>query len=281
MCIQQIKRKREPIRPIGLIGLIPRIMPARRRALVMPLLVAAAAGTITGMAASAPSPAIVKRRLRRMAELLEGRFGAPEWDGPEEPLGAMVRTILSQSTSDANSSAAFESLRRRFPTWRATAEADPRDIAAAIRSGGLSNQKSVRIRDFLRWVNATFGGYTIDSLCDMAPAEAYERFCCVPGIGVKTVAVTMLFACGKDVFPVDTHVTRVTRRVGVVLAAASPERIHRQLEPHVPPGRGLSLHVNLLRLGRTLCRSTPRCEVCPLNRICDTGKGRSRARTAT
>ena len=111
-----------------------------------------------------------------MVELLEGHFGVPEWNGPRDPLDAMVQTILSQSTSDTNSGAAFRSLKKRFPSWKAASEADPRAIAGAIRAGGLANQKSVRISDFLRWAKDKFGKYTIDPICEMEPREAYNLF---------------------------------------------------------------------------------------------------------
>jgi len=207
-----------------------------------------------------------------MAQLLEGHYGVPQWEGPREPLGAMVQTILSQSTSDTNSGAAYRSLRKRFRTWKAAAEAEPKEIADAIRQGGLANQKSVRIHHFLLWAREKFGGYNIDPICEMAPKEAYELFCSLHGIGVKTVAVTLLFACGKDVFPVDTHVNRISRRVGVVPGKSSPEKTHWLMEPHVPEGKALSLHVNLLRLGREICRSRPECKACPLRRVCDYAK---------
>jgi len=207
-----------------------------------------------------------------MVELLEGRYGVPQWDGPREPLGTMIRTILSQSTSDTNSAAAYRSLRKRFRTWKAAAQAGPEQIADAIRQGGLAKQKSVRIHHLLLWARKKFGGYNIDPICGMAPKEAYDLFCSLHGIGVKTVAVTLLFACGKDVFPVDTHVNRISRRVGVVPGNSSPQKTHRLMEPHVPEGKALSLHVNLLRLGREICRGNPNCPACPLQRTCDYAK---------
>lgn len=212
--------------------------------------------------------ALTHRQVRRVVELLEAHFGVPAWEGPRDPLDAMVQTILSQSTSDTNSGAAFRSLKERFPSWELAAAADSREIAEAIRRGGLAGQKSVCIKDFLLWVKDRFGSFSIDAICDMQPNEAYEVFCKVRGIGVKTVAVTLLFACGMDVFPVDTHVTRICRRVGLVPEKASSEKIHWLMEPHVPEGKGHSLHVNLLRLGRQICLSRPRCGICPLRRVC-------------
>ena len=204
-----------------------------------------------------------------MAQLLEARFGVPQWDGPCDPLDSMVLTILSQSTSDTNRDMAYRGLRKRFKSWKEAAQADPKQIADAIRCGGLANQKSVVIKNFLAWANHTFGAYTIDPICDMKEQEAYDIFCKHPGIGVKTVAVTLLFACGRDVFPVDTHVNRVCGRLGVVPASSPPHKTHWLMQPHVPPGKGHSLHLNVIRLGREICKKIPRCPACPLDRICD------------
>jgi endonuclease-3 len=234
----------------------------------------------TAMAKNSGTRGNPRPRVRRMVQLLEKYYGVPQWDGPSAPLDSMVKTILSQSTSDANSGAAFRSLKRRFPSWKAVAEADPAEIADAIRPGGLANQKGVRIRNFLLWAKEQFGAYTIRPICEMDPGHAYDLFCTVHGIGVKTVAVTLLFACGKDVFPVDTHVNRITRRVGVVPANSSPEKTHWLMAPHVPRGKGFSLHVNLLRLGREVCRSAPKCGICPLRRTCDHARSPHRSESA-
>jgi len=210
-----------------------------------------------------------KPRVRRMVELLEARYGIPERPERDSPLDSMVLTILSQSTNDTNSHAAFQSLKRRFPSWRQAAEAPAGEIADAIRRGGLSNQKSKVIRDFLHWAKERFGSYTIDPICEMDEQEAYDLFRQVPGIGVKTVAVTLLFACRRDVFPVDTHVNRVCGRIGVVPPGTPPHKTHWLMQPHVPAGKAFSLHINLIGLGREICRGTPRCSICPLNRVCD------------
>ena len=209
-----------------------------------------------------------KPRIRKMVALLEARYGMPERPAPGRPLDSMVLTILSQSTNDKNRDMAYRGLMRRFPSWKAVAAADPRDIADAIRHGGLANQKSVVIRNFLLWARDTFGSFTIGPICKMDDQHAYDLFCQVPGIGVKTVAVTLLFACGRDVFPVDTHVNRVCGRVGVVPPNSPPHKTHWLMQPHVPPGKAFSLHINLIRLGREICRTMPTCNVCPLNKIC-------------
>ena len=135
--------------------------------------------------------------------------------------------------------------------------------------GGLSNQKSVRIKSFLKWVKETFGRLSLEVLDSMPAEEAYGLLCTQKGIGVKTVAVTLLFACGRDIFPVDTHVHRICRRLGLVPDNASAEKTHWLMAPLVPQGKALSLHLNLLSHGRTVCLAQrPRCGECNLKRLC-------------
>ena len=222
------------------------------------------------MSGSDRSLAPLRRKTARAVAALERRFGVPEWDGPEPPLDSLVATILSQSTSDVNSGRAFASLQERFPTWQEAFAAGPRAIEEAIRSGGLAHQKGARIHKLLGWVRDRFGGFDLARVRQMADEQVFETFLPLDGIGVKTIAVMLLFACGRDCFAVDTHVHRIVRRLGLVPQRASPERTFHLMRPLVPQGKALSFHLNLLRLGRTLCRPTePKCPACPLRRTCD------------
>lgn len=218
----------------------------------------------------------LKRKVKRIAAALEARFGVPEPRSDEDLVGSFVRTILSQHTSDANAYRAFDKLKSRFPGWDDVAAARTRSIAAAVRSAGLANQKAPRIRHFARWVRDTFGGYDLSALRRMSDEEITELFTSVKGIGVKTVSVVLLFSLGRDVFPVDTHVHRICRRVGLVPDRATAEQTHRLMAQLVPEGAALSLHVNMLRLGRTICHARrPRCPECPLRRLCDYARSAS------
>jgi endonuclease-3 len=209
------------------------------------------------------------QRVATAVARLEEVFGEPVWDGPREPVDVLIRTILSQSTNDRNRDRAYEELRRRFADWDAVADADPQAIAEAIRSAGLSNQKSVRIREILRWIRGTNGSFDLRGLCQMDVRQAMEWLGQLKGIGVKTVAVVLMFACGRDVFPVDTHVHRIVRRLGFVPPSASAEKTFWLMEPLVPPGKAYSFHINLLRLGRSICLARkPKCEICPLRSLC-------------
>ena len=200
---------------------------------------------------------------------LARRFGTPRWAGPEDPLESMIWTILSQNTNDLNSERAYNNLRKSFPNWEMLLEVPAARIARAIRVGGLANQKSKHIRNFLKWVKRTYGRLNLNAMCRMTPEEAVETFTRHKGIGLKTVYVTLLFACGKDVFPVDTHIYRIVRRLGLVPEKASRDKVTELMQPLVPRGKCLPLHINLIRFGRSICKSQrPLCRDCPLVDLC-------------
>ena len=218
----------------------------------------------------------MRRKVRRMVEALEKRFGVPAVRRRGDLIGSFVLTSLSQHTSDLNAGRAFEVLKERFPTWSEVADATPRQIAAAIRSAGLANQKAPRIRTFVRWVKKTFGDYDLSPIREMPTEQVIELLTSVKGIGIKTVSVVLLFSLGRDVFPVDTHVHRICRRVGVVAEKATAEQTHHAMAALIPAGKSMSLHVNLLRLGRTICQARgPKCAECPLRRLCGYAKGKA------
>jgi len=212
----------------------------------------------------------LKGKVRRVVAALEKRFGEPKVQRRVDLIGSFVLTMLSQHTSDVNAERAFGVLKSRFPEWEDVADATPRQIAGAIRSAGLANQKSGRIRDFARWIKATFGGYDLSRMNAMSTDEITKLFTSVNGIGIKTVSVVLLFSLGRDVFPVDTHVHRICRRVGLVPDNATAEQTHHRMAPLIAKGKSMSLHVNFLRLGRTICHARgPTCPECPLRRLCE------------
>ncbi len=211
------------------------------------------------------------RRLRAIYRRLLRRFGELDPPRATDPLDELVLTVLSQHTSDLNAERAFASLRAAFPTWATVVEAPAVDVADAIRSGGLANTKAPRIQAILHEVAAREGTYSLDRLRAMSDAEARDYLTSLPGIGPKTAAVVLSFALGRDAMPVDTHVHRVTRRLGIVPDKASAERADRLLHDLVPEGLRTPLHVAFIRLGREICKApTPRCAVCPLKDLCPT-----------
>jgi len=161
----------------------------------------------------------LRARLRRVAERLAGAYGRPR-RRRGDPLDVLVETVLSQNTSDLNSGRAFRSLKAAFPTWPAVAGASPAAVERAIRVGGLARTKSRRIQALLLALEAREGGYDLRVLRRLDAARAAERLAGLPGVGPKTRACVLLFACGHPAFPVDTHVHRIVRRLGLVEARA-------------------------------------------------------------
>jgi endonuclease-3 len=205
---------------------------------------------------------------------LEDSFGVPRKEGTGDPLSGLVHTILSQNTNDRNRDRAFRNLRSAFPTWEDVAEAGPEPVEKVIRVGGLARIKALRIVQLLRDLRVRGSGMTLDGLRDLPIQEAEGRLLSIAGVGKKTARCVLLFELGMPAFPADTHILRVTRRLGWVPERATPDRAHDILQGLVPPEAMHSLHLNLIRLGRTICRPRqPRCEVCPIRRSCRYGGG--------
>lgn len=206
---------------------------------------------------------------------LERAYGVPENRRTSDPLDMLVHVILSQATSDTNSNRTFAALKARFPTWDDALRARTSSIAATIRSGGLANQKAAVIKSLLRQLKDEHGTLDLNFLHDFSAEEAQNYLSRFRGIGPKTVACTLLFACLKEVFPLDTHIFRVLRRVGLIPQKCSDARAHKIMNNLVPGGKFYSFHVNLIRHGRALCRPRdPLCERCPIVEYCDYGQNR-------
>ena len=222
--------------------------------------------------APADAPNATPRRVRAIHARLLKRFGELEPPRSVDPLDELILTVLSQHTSDLNAERAFASLRTSFPTgWPQVVRAPAERVADAIRSGGLANTKAPRIQEILREVKRREGAYDLSSLTEMADREARDYLTSLPGIGPKTAAVVLSFALGRDALPVDTHVLRVSRRLGLIPPKTSAERADRMLHALVPDGLRTSLHVALIRLGREICKApVPRCRQCPLKDLCPT-----------
>lgn len=219
-----------------------------------------------------------RRQYAHIAELLEELYGYPEWRSHLLPLDELVSTILSQSTTDSNRDLAFNRLVNRFPDWEAVRDAPVEDVVEAIRPAGLANQKAPRIQDALRFVTAERGALTLDFLADMEVEAAKAWLTQINGVGPKTAAIILLFTFGKPAFPVDTHVHRVTRRLGLIGPKTSAERAHTELEAIIPPEDYYPAHLNIIRLGREICQARrPRCEECPLTAYCDYYQTHSKA----
>jgi len=210
-----------------------------------------------------------KSKTKLITERLEKSFGIPKWNGKGKPLDSLILTILSQSTNDRNRDMAYSRLKEQFPDWRSVMNAPVEKIVDTIRPAGLGNQKSARIKDVLKWVYDTYGTFDLHFLCDRDPEEVINTFLQLKGVGIKTISVVMMFTCGVDIFPVDTHVHRICRRLGLVPDKTNAEKTHHLMQDNVPSGKSYSLHMNFLKLGRTICQARkPKCALCPVNDIC-------------
>jgi endonuclease-3 len=205
-----------------------------------------------------------------VCERLDAAYGSVLWRSHGEPMATLVVTMLSQHTSDRNCERAFDDLRRRFPTWDDVRTAPVGEIADAIRAGGLADSKAPRIRRVLEEIYAAHGSDDLSFLRDLPVEEARTYLTGFNGVGPKTAACVLMFSLGKPVLPVDTHVFRVSHRLGLIDRAIGEAKAHDALQSQLPPDRVYSFHVHLIRHGRRVCTARqPRCEACVLRSRCD------------
>jgi len=220
------------------------------------------------MQPSTPPPELARRAAEIHRRLLEV-YGRPEWRQPLQPLDELVSTILSQNTNDRNRDAAFEALKARFPTWEAVRDAPTEEVIETIRLAGLANQKGPRIQTVLRQITAERGRLELDFLREYSPEEAHAWLMRFNGVGRKTAAIVLQFALDKPAFPVDTHIYRVSGRLGLRPPAMTVEQAHDHLAALFPPEDYGPAHLNLIRLGREVCHARkPDCPRCPLRDLC-------------
>ena len=211
--------------------------------------------------------------ISRIIEMLADEYGAIEWSQHRDPLSELIMTVLSQNTSDSNSRQAFNRLVTRFGNWEAVAEADAGDIAETIKSGGLAQVKAPRIKRILELILSRRGSLDLDFLRDMTLPEAKAWLEELPGVGPKTAACVLLFSLGKPVLPVDTHVYRVAKRLGLIDSKASAAKAHELLGDMVPAEDVYRFHIYLIEHGRRVCRAQrPRCGQCVLLPLCPSGR---------
>ena len=218
-------------------------------------------------------------RRRAMAVILRSLRRAY---GPRPPkcwgqgVDVLVDTILSQNTSAANSTAGYRQLRRRFRSWNQVADAPVEEVERHIRISGLSNQKAPRIQAILRQIRQQRGKIDLQHLADMDDDAALDYLLSFKGVGPKTAHCTLLFAFGKGMFPVDTHIHRIARRLELIGARTTAEQAHDELKPMIPPKDRYEMHVLLIEHGRKTCRAiNPKCDECVLLDLCPFGKLRA------
>ena len=211
-----------------------------------------------------------KARALKIHETLLQAFGEPIWRKPLPAIDELVSTILSQNTNDVNRDRGFNTLRARFPTWEAVRDANAQDVIEAIRPAGLANQKGPRIQQVLRAISEERGALNLDFLADLPIEEARAWLTKFNGVGPKTAAIVLCFSLNIPAFPVDTHIYRVSGRIGLRPEKMTVEQAHPYLESVFPPETYYAAHLNLIRLGREVCGARkPNCPQCPIIKLCE------------
>ena len=212
--------------------------------------------------------------IEEVAAALIETYGSPEPEkGDKEPLDGLILTILSQNTSDRNRDAAFGRLKAAYPAWRDVLNAGTESLEETIRVGGLANVKAKKIVKLLEQLDGEGNGLTLKGLCDLTNEEAERYLLSIDGVGKKTAKCVLLFDLDRTAFPVDTHILRIAKRLEWIPDKCSADRAHDLLGEIIPPELMYGLHINLIRLGRALCRPrNPDCDKCPLSDRCAFGR---------
>lgn len=210
-----------------------------------------------------------RERMAQVQDRLRHRFGRPTWHVELAAVDELVCTILSQNTNDINRDKAFQELKERYLSWEAVRDADPAELQYVIRIAGLANQKGPNIQAALRDITAERGEIDLDWLKEMDPEEARSWLVNLRGVGPKTAAIVMVFALGMPAFPVDTHIYRVTGRIGLRPQELDITKTHVYMEQIADPSEFGCLHLNLIDLGREICQARkPKCPICPIRDLC-------------
>ena len=207
--------------------------------------------------------------VKQLLTLLKREYGVPEWEPNYAPISVLVQTILSQNTSDVNSRRAFESLLAYFGNWESVASAAIDTIEHAIRCGGLGGVKAERIKDVLGEIERKRGELELDFLGQLPLSEARDWLGQLPGVGLKTASCVLLFSLGMPALPVDTHILRVSRRLGLINPGESAVKAHQLLGKLVPWQEVYQFHILMIEHGRSVCRARrPLCQSCVLKEMC-------------
>jgi endonuclease-3 len=196
-------------------------------------------------------------------------YGYPEWRNPLPAIDELISTILSQNTNDLNRDRAFANLKKRYPSWEAVRDAPELELIDTIKSAGLANQKGPRIQQLLREITEQRGEIDLEFLESFSVEQASDWLQSFNGVGPKTAAIVLQFSLGKSAFPVDTHIYRVSGRLGLRPEKMSVEKSHAHLSTVFPKEVYYDAHLNIIRLGREICIArSPKCDICPLKDIC-------------
>lgn len=207
--------------------------------------------------------------VKELVDRLEVEYGVEEWHPRYSPMDELVSCILSQHTNDLMSYPTFEHMRRTFPTWQDVVDAGEERLAEVIKKAGLSNQKAKSIIACLRGIYDRVGAYSLDHLDAMPPLQARAWLEELPGVGPKTASLVLCFALGKEIVPVDTHIFRVSWRLGLIEKQKGEGKAHDILLGIVPAALAFRYHMTLIKHGRAVCKApTPRCDACAIKDMC-------------
>lgn len=210
-----------------------------------------------------------RRKLKQILALMERAYGARPWQRWGNGVSVLIETILSQNTSAANSTAGYKRLWRAFRSWNKVADAPVEQIEKPIRISGLSRIKAPRMQRILQQLRAERGKIDLEFLQGWDPQQAYHYLMQFDGVGPKTANCVLLFSFGMPLFPVDTHIHRITQRLGLIPAKATADQAHDLLAPLIAPGDRYAMHILLIAHGRQVCRArNPQCTSCPLLALC-------------
>lgn len=221
----------------------------------------------------------LKTKAMTVYDRLMEHLGMPEWK-TLPAIDELVNTIISQNTNDKNRDIAFAALKSRFPTWDAVRDAPTEEVISCIRYAGLANQKAPRIRAVLREISAQSPNFDLDFLKEMPPKEARAWLTRFKGVGLKTASIVMVFSLGIPAFPVDTHIHRITGRLGLRPEKMSADETHDRMMELYPPELYGPAHINIIRFGRLICDArNPKCGECFLSDLCVRGPQTSLSRS--
>jgi endonuclease-3 len=216
------------------------------------------------------SDRIRRLKLDQVSHRLLAFFGEPDWHEPLPAVDELVCTILSQNTNDINRDKAFRALKERYRSWKEVMDADPAELQYVIRVAGLAQQKGPNIQSALTEINEKTADFNLDWLKELSVEDARHWLVNLKGVGPKTAAIVMVFSLGMPAFPVDTHIYRVSGRIGLRPEKLSVEKTHEYLETIGNPADFGHLHLNLISLGRQFCQARkPKCSGCPVVDLCD------------
>lgn len=211
----------------------------------------------------------LNRRSHEIVEILKVEYGSPRHGNPDNPLDDLVFILLSTMTTEPSYERVYRRLRESTGSWEVVSELDVDTLEALIHDAGLSRQKASRLLRILQRIRADFGVLSLDSLSMLRNSAIEDYLLSLPGVGLKTAKCVMMYAFGRDVLPVDTHVMRVARRLCLVSTSVPPSKIHQALEAVIVPADRYGFHVNAVAHGRAVCQARwPRCQACCLRHVC-------------